>query len=78
MHCNVLNINNINNYFITKYYILNMNKELNENQVLSAIRALRLLDPQIINGGNYSDEEDDKEFEEDNLEDNSSEVADTR
>lgn len=55
-----------------------MNKELNENQVLSAIRALRLLDPQIINGGNYSDEEDDKEFEEDNLEDNSSEVADTR
>lgn len=55
-----------------------MKKELNENQELSVIRALRLLDPQITNGGCYSDEEDDDEFEEDNFEDNSSEVADIR
>ncbi len=55
-----------------------MKKELNENQELSVIRALRLLDPQITNGGYYSDEEDDDEFEEDNFEDNSSEVADIR
>ena len=57
-----------------------MKKESNKNQELSesAIKALDILNPQIINGGYCSDEEDDEEFKEDNLEESSLGVTNSK
>ncbi len=49
------------------------NFDKNQNPILIEIQ--RLLDSQLINGGYYSDEEDEEEFKEDNFEESSDGVT---